>query len=43
MLVIHEKDINFDKKIIDNIETFNILNEKISKTFEQLKKSERNY
>jgi hypothetical protein len=43
MLVIHEKDINFDKKIIDNIETFNILNEKISNTFEQLKKSERNY
>ena len=42
MLIIHEEHINFDKKIIDNIENFNNINESIHKTFEQLKKSERN-
>ncbi len=40
MLIIHEEHIQFDKKIIDNVENFNSLPEKINKTFEQLKKSE---
>lgn len=42
MLIINEEHINFDKKIIGNIEIFNNLNEKMIKTFEQLKKSETN-
>jgi hypothetical protein len=40
MLIIHEEHIQFDKKIIDNVEIFNHLNDKINNTFEQLKKSE---
>jgi hypothetical protein len=41
MLIIHEEHIHFDKKIIDNVEIFNTLDDKINKTFELLKKSER--
>ena len=43
MLIIHEEHIQFDKKIIENTEIFNNINDKINNTFEQLKKSERNY
>ena len=41
MLIIHHEHIDYEKKIINNIEKFNCINDDIHKTFEQLKKNER--
>lgn len=40
MLIIHQDHIDFDKKILENTETFKNINENINKIFQQLKKYE---